>query len=228
MDPIKALESIKNYIYRSGYTINKLVVVTKNHPHSIIQLLYDYGHSDFGENKVQEAEKKFSLVQIKQEIPLIKHHIGPFQSGNARKIIQIFDWIQGISSISGLKTLLDFAKKNFEKSQKKIFYLIQLNLTKEPTKWGGMLLEEFEQELEKKPELFSNFPYVEWKGFMTMGPSDGDPVLTRKVFQKLRKIRDQCKPNGELSMGMSNDWKIALEEGATILRIGSAIVGSRN
>lgn len=227
MSPTQALEAIKDYIYKSGYNINKIVVVTKNHSYSIIQLLYDYGHSDFGENKVQEAEKKFSLVQARQEIPLYKHHIGPFQSGNARKIVQVFDWVQGVSSISGLETLIDSSKKNFEKSQKKIFYLIQLNLTMESTKLGGMLLEEFEQALEKKPELFRDFPYLEWKGFMTMGPSDGDPILTRKVFQQLRKIRDQWKPDGELSMGMSNDWKIALEEGATILRIGSAIVGSR-
>ncbi|MFN3603615.1 MAG: YggS family pyridoxal phosphate-dependent enzyme [Leptonema sp. (in: bacteria)] len=227
MNPLKALDSIKNYISTRGYTISKLVVVTKNRSHEIIQLLYDGGHRDFGENKVQEAEKKFPLVKVKMDQPLIRHHIGPFQSGNAKKTILTFDWIQGISSLSGLKTLIQTSKKLYEKTQKKIYYLIQLNLTEEPTKLGGMTLQEFESSLELNPELFMPFPFLEWKGFMAMGPSSGDLNLTRKVFKKLREIKEQYYPNAELSMGMSHDWQIALEEGATILRIGSAIVGER-
>lgn len=227
MNPIEALNQIKEYITTRGYNITKLVVVTKNHSYELIQTLYNVGHSDFGENKVQEAEKKFPLVKIKPEQPLIKHHIGPFQSGNAKKAVTIFEWIHGVSSLSGLKSLIETANKQFNKNSKKIYYLIQLNLTRESTKLGGMFLEDFEEAIQSNPHLFADFPFLEWKGFMTMGPSDGDLKLTRRVFKELQKIKEQYKPNAELSMGMSNDWKIALEEGATILRIGSAITGPR-
>ncbi len=227
MNPIEALNQIKDYIYIHAYKITALVVVTKNHSHEIIQILYDAGHSDFGENKIQEAEKKFPLVKITPEKPLIKHHVGPFQTGNAKKTVNLFDWIHGVSSVNGLKSLIEKAKKQYDKNQKKIYYLIQLNLTRESTKTGGMFLEDFEKAIESNTDLFKNFPFLEWKGFMTMGPSSGDLIITRKVFKELKRIQEKYKPNSELSMGMSNDWKIALEEGATILRIGTAITGPR-
>ncbi|MCS7205578.1 MAG: YggS family pyridoxal phosphate-dependent enzyme [Leptospiraceae bacterium] len=226
--PIKNLESILNYIEKQGYQISKLVVVTKNHPSKVIQLLYDYGHRDFGENKYQEARDKFPLIETKKDSPLIGHHIGPLQSGNARNIPKIFEWVHGVGSWNALEILAKAALKKYQEEKKKTFYLIQLNLTREESKLGGMFIEEFEQTVQKQPEKIIQNEGLIWKGFMVMGPSDGNLEVTRKVFKELRTIRDKYMQNGELSMGMSHDWKIALEEGATILRIGTAITGSRN
>ncbi len=225
--PIKALESIKKYIYKNNYKIHKLVVVTKTHSKDLIQLLYDYGHRDFGENKYQEAKEKFPLVNIKKEDPFIGHHIGPLQTGNARNIPNFFEWVHGVGSLHALEKLAKSALKKFQEKKIKTFYLIQLNLTKETSKLGGMYLEEFLEKIQNNPDVFIQNDGLIWKGFMTMGPSDGNLDLTKKVFAQLRKIRDIYLPEGELSMGMSNDWKIALEEGSTILRIGSAITGNR-
>ncbi|GIX41186.1 MAG: YggS family pyridoxal phosphate enzyme [Leptospiraceae bacterium] len=227
IEPIKALEDIYNYINKNNFKINKLVVVTKTHSHHLLQLLYDYGHRDFGENRYQEARDKFPLVKIKPESPIIGHHIGPLQSGSARNIPDIFDWVHGVGSWHALKKLANASLKKYQLTQKKIYYLIQLNLTRETTKLGGMYLEEFEEAINKNPELIVENEGLVWKGFMTMGPSNGDLYITRKIFQQLRNIRDKYLPEGELSMGMSGDWKIALEEGSTILRIGSAITGNR-
>lgn len=226
-ESIKALANIYDYIEKKSYKIHKLVVVTKNHSHKLIQVLYDYGHRDFGENRYQEAKEKFPLVKVKPDKPFIGHHIGPLQSGNARNIPEIFEWVHGVGSFNALKKLASSSLKKFQLTNKKTYYLIQLNLTKEESKLGGMYLEEFEKFIQQNPELFIENEGLEWKGFMTMGPSNGDLEITRKIFRQLRKIRDQYKPEGELSMGMSGDWKIALEEGATILRIGSAITGIR-
>jgi len=225
--PIKALEEILYYIESHQYKINKLVVVTKTHSYHLIQLLYDYGHRDFGENRYQEAKEKLIHVKVKPDYPLIAHHIGPLQSGNARHIPEIFEWVHGVGSVHALAKLAKAAKKKFELTKKKTYYLIQLNLTREETKLGGMFLEEFEEIINTKPESLIQHEGLEWKGFMTMGPSNGDLEVTKKVFCQLRMLRDKYFPLGDLSMGMSGDWKIALEEGSTILRIGTAITGNR-
>ncbi len=224
--PVQNLKQILNFIEKKNYKISKLVVITKNHTYEKIQLLYDYGHRDFGENKYQEARDKFPLVKIKPDEPFITHHVGPLQSGNARNIPQIFDWIHGAGSVNALQILEKASLKNYKKSSKRIHYLIQLNLTREPSKLGGFFLEDFESLFERKILPTENEAMI-FKGFMTMGPSDGNLEISRKVFKELRKIRDQYKKDGELSMGMSGDWQIALEEGATILRIGTAILGNR-
>ncbi len=225
--PIRSLKNIYEFIDKHNYKIHKLVVVTKTHKADLIQLLYDYGHRDFGENKYQEAKEKFPQVKIKPEDPLIGHHIGPLQSGSARNIPSVFTWVHGVGSLNALKHLAKSAKLKYETLNIKTYYLIQLNLTKESSKLGGMYLEEFESSMNKNPELFIEHEGLIWQGFMTMGPSDGDPIKTREVFKQLRMIRDRYKPGGDLSMGMSGDWIIALEEGATILRIGSLITGER-
>lgn len=225
--PIQRLEEILNYLESNNYKINKLVVVTKTHSHDAIQLLYDYGHRDFGENKYQEARDKFPKVKVDPSRPLITHHIGPLQSGNARNIPQVFDWVHGVGSFHALDILAKSALKKFQLTKKPTYYLIQLNLTGESSKLGGMPREYFEETFDKEPQKFLQNEGLIWKGFMTMGPSDGNPDVTRKVFRTLREIRDKYMPDGELSMGMSGDWNIALDEGATILRIGSAILGER-
>ncbi len=225
--PIQSLEKIYDFITKHNYKIHKLVVVTKTHSEDLIQLLYDHGHRDFGENKYQEAKEKFPKVKINPNDPFTGHHIGPLQTGNARKIPDVFTWVHGVGSFHALSELAKSAKKKFELLNIKTYYLIQLNLTKEHSKLGGMYIEEFELAFHNNPEQFIQHDGLIWQGFMTMGPSDGDPQKTREVFKQLRRIRDRYKPSGDLSMGMSGDWTIALEEGATILRIGSLITGER-
>jgi uncharacterized pyridoxal phosphate-containing UPF0001 family protein len=127
--PIKALEEILYYIESHQYKINKLVVVTKTHSYHLIQLLYDYGHRDFGENRYQEAKEKLIHVKVKPDFPLIAHHIGPLQSGNARHIPEIFEWVHGVGSIHALAKLAKAAKKKFELTKKK-------NLLFDPVKFN--------------------------------------------------------------------------------------------
>lgn len=199
-----------------------MVVVTKTHGPEIIDRLLEAGHADFGENRVTEARMKFPLVHSHPTTP-VYHHIGPLQTGSARNLPGLFHWVQGVSSLSALKPLLRAARKHHQATGEGVRYLVQLNLTGESSKLGGMSYRDFaeiEAELPREPAL-------EMRGFMTMGPTEADAGRTRQVFRQLREIRDRHFPRGELSMGMSDDWKIAVDEGATMLRIGTAITGTR-
>ncbi len=222
MDPVRALSSIREELDRRGHGHVRIVVVTKTHGPELIETLLKAGHTEFGENRFSEAREKFARVSP-QEIQPIYHHIGPLQSGFARNLPGLFHVVQGVSSTSALASLLKASRKHFASTGQGMQYLIQLNLTGETTKLGGMT----EQELEACLDSLPSEEALRWRGFMTMGPTDQDPRRTAEVFQRLRRIRDRLLPDGELSMGMSGDWQIAVEEGATIVRIGSAITGSR-
>ncbi|MBW7857764.1 MAG: YggS family pyridoxal phosphate-dependent enzyme [Leptonema sp. (in: Bacteria)] len=221
MNPVQSLASIQEELNRLGHTSVRVIVVTKTHGPELIDSLIQAGHRDFGENRFNEAKAKFKLVNA--DVEPIYHHIGPLQSGFARNLPGLFQFIHGASSISALNSLLKAAIKYFETTGRVTKYLVQLNLTGEESKLGGMTESEFLAIQSKLP----NQSALQWVGFMTMGPTDQDKTMTRSVFQHLRSIRDQHLPNGELSMGMSGDWQIAVDEGATMLRIGTAITGVR-
>jgi len=221
------LSALKQELEKIGRNV-RIVVVTKTHGPEVISRLLLAGHRDFGESRVNEARAKAALVEASSSP--IYHHIGPLQSGNARQIAALFSYVHGASSRSAIQALAENAKR-FEQSPEApvmdserwpIRYLLQIRLTDEQTKLGGMTEEEL-----RNTDRFLENSALKFSGFMTMGPENGDPIETREVFHRLREIKERYKPDGELSMGMSQDWRIAVEEGATITRPGSLILGER-
>ncbi len=212
----------------------RIVSVTKTRPLSDLRTLFELGHKDVGENRFGEARDKIiplSQENITKDIKPIYHHIGPLQSGNARQIPRFFSWVHGVSDQKSLAILLEAALRYRDKTYKEkilfqrewpMHYLFQIHLTNEKSRRGGMELQEF-LNLTRYPENDA----IQFAGLMTMGPERYDSVQCREVFSHLRKLRDSQAPSGLLSMGMSRDWKIAVEEGANIIRIGSALFGTR-
>nr|WP_306819319.1 YggS family pyridoxal phosphate-dependent enzyme [Leptospira sp. id769339] len=196
-----------------------LIAVSKFQPKEKVQEAIAGGVIHFGENRVQEGIEKFSDLG-KPEKDFILHHIGPVQSSHIRKYAGLYSFVHGVGS----QKILQELKRRMDGDRWKIRYFLQVNLTKEDTK-SGFSKEEVLVLLQKKETLSSEFCILE--GFMTMGPSSGDPEETRKVFQEMAKIRKEFYPQGKLSMGMSGDYRIALEEGSDYLRIGTAIFGER-
>ncbi len=209
----------------------RIIAVSKTHEPGVITEYLRYGQIDYGENRVNEAAGKFPLVDLKDltdaQLP-VYHHIGPLQSGSARQIPGLFSWVHGASSESALSALEKACKRDFESGKSPahpgwpVRYLAQIRLTDEETKTGGVSLSEFEN-----ITGIANSEYLSFQGFMTMGPQNNDPVETREVFHQLREIRDRFLPGGELSMGMSSDWEIAVSEGATMIRLGTVIFGKK-
>ncbi|TGN01859.1 YggS family pyridoxal phosphate-dependent enzyme [Leptospira yasudae] len=198
-----------------------LIAVSKFQPLSKVKEAVAGGVLHFGENRIQEGLEKFSeWIQTKNS-PLVLHHIGPVQSGTLRKLFAGYSYAHGVGAISTVQELLSRA----DKEQKPIRYFLQANLTEEDTK-HGFGKKELIETLMKKESLSNAFCKLE--GMMVMGPSDGDPIRTREVFRELADIRKKYMPEGKLSMGMSGDYKIAIEEGSDFVRIGSAIFGERN
>jgi pyridoxal phosphate enzyme (YggS family) len=218
---LQNLERLKARLEQLGHPEVRVVAISKTHPAEKITELLRAGHRDFGENRFAEARDKIPAVDTTglapEQMP-IYHHIGPLQSGNARQISGLFQVVHGASSLSGIQAL----NKACHGRSESLRYFIQLNLTGEQSKMGGMTIEELDS-LGEPPAG----PGFEFAGLMTMGPSDSEPKKTREVFRSLRRIRDERFSGMELSMGMSQDYEIALEEGSTLLRIGSLIFGSR-
>lgn len=204
-----------------------IISVSKKHDFSVVEEAYLSGIRDFGENSIQEGldkiirwKEKFSdFVGTEKEARI--HHIGPLQKGTLRKLFGNYHSTHGVGSESSLKELF----KRSQKEDSTLRYFLQLNLTREESK-HGFTKEEWIHLLPRLPEYQSET--LVWDGLMTMGPSDGDPGETRKVFRELRGLRDEYAPGKKLSMGMSGDYRIAVEEGSDLVRIGTAIFGKRN
>jgi pyridoxal phosphate enzyme (YggS family) len=196
-----------------------IISVSKTKPLSMIEEAYSFGIRVFGENKIQEAITKFTELQTNRP-EFILHHIGPVQSGTLKKLFGLFSFTHGVGSMNSLEEL----SKQSLKSKKTLHFFLQANLTLEDTKHGFT-----ESELELLVPKISNYEteYLKFHGLMTMGPSNGDAIKTKNVFNKLKSIRNTFSPTAKLSMGMSDDYTIALEEDTNFLRIGSAIFGDR-
>lgn len=222
------LLALKERLRESHHEKIRIIAVTKTHGPDAIDELLAIGHRDFGENRQNEARDKFPLVHVDDltaDRRPIYHHIGPLQSGSARQIPPLFDYVHGVSSLPPLEVLATHALRWFEhhgETREPIRYLIQIRLTDEAGKVGGMDPDQF-QNLASRPENDA----LRFCGLMTMGPENQDPIETREVFHRLRELRDRFCPGMELSIGMSGDWEIAIEEGATMIRIGSLIFGER-
>ncbi|PJZ55804.1 YggS family pyridoxal phosphate-dependent enzyme [Leptospira barantonii] len=198
-----------------------LIAVSKFQPLEKVKEAIEGGVSHFGENRIQEGLEKFSSWIGEKNSSLVLHHIGPVQSGTLRKLFSGYSYAHGVGSLATVNELLARA----EKEQKQIRYFLQANLTGENSK-HGFEKKELIAALEKKESLSNTFCKLE--GMMVMGPSDGDPIGTRNVFRELSQIRKDYLPEGKLSMGMSGDYRIAVEEGSDFVRVGSAIFGERN
>ena len=209
---------ITNYknIINDVYAINKkvtLIAVSKTYPLSYIKPLIDFGHLDFGENKVQEALNKWS--KITSELTNLKlHMLGKIQTNKAHDVVSLFSYVHSLDSE---KLVLKLSKAEKDLS-KKLKYFIQINIGSEMQKSGIQI-----NELKNFLDFCKKENNLNIIGLMCLPPIETDPV---KYFLQLRNMAHENNFY-ELSMGMSNDYKVAVENGSTFIRIGSKIFGAR-
>ena len=212
------MDIIKNYILTKNLvkSISKsaeIIVVTKNQNIDLIKNIVDQGHLHFGENKVQEALLKWKLI-LENNNSLMLHLVGNLQTNKVADALKIFSFIHSLDR----EKLAISLKKEEDKISKKIKYFIQINLEKELHKSVINPKEACEFIDYCKNELNLNIV-----GLMCVPPVESDPEL---YFKQLAEIANK-KSLSQLSMGMSNDFQVALRSGATHVRIGSAIFGAR-
>lgn len=220
------LEAIRERIARAAVRAGRapssvrLVAVSKTYSGEHVRAAARAGQVDFGENKVQEGLQKISETT---DIPIRWHVIGHLQSNKARKAADAFDWIQAVDSLALLRKIDDGAVQ----ARRRPKVLVQVDLAGEATKFGAAPAE--------VPPLFeAELKAVELVGLMLLPPAVDDPQAARPWFRRLVALRETLAGSGvpasrltELSMGMSHDFEVAIEEGATIVRVGSAIFGER-
>lgn len=194
----------------------KLIAVSKTHPTTSLREAMTAGVSAFSENKVQEAVGKILAIGRNT---VEWHLIGHLQSNKARKAVQLFDVIHSVDS----KNLAQRLERTcVEDERESLGVLIQVDLAGEETKSGVA-----ESELPALIDYLKTCERLKLTGLMILPPFFDDPEATRPYFKRLREIRDDLLPGGELSMGMSNDFEVAIEEGSTMVRVGTAIFGGR-
>lgn len=199
----------------------QLLAVTKNHPVSAVEEVASLGIKAVGENRVQEAKEKI-LTYNGPDIDW--HLIGHLQMNKVRQAVPLFKLIHSVDSIKLLNEIEKVATKN-DKVQE---ILLQVNVAKEESKTG--------MDVEMLPEIMAHsktLPHVSVKGLMCMAPFFDDPEEARPIFKVAHTLFEDMKqqfPEGQieyLSMGMTHDFEVALEEGANIIRVGTAIFGNR-
>jgi pyridoxal phosphate enzyme (YggS family) len=221
---LQKIESAEQKYNRTKGTV-KLLAVSKFHPVDAVEKAISAGHLLFGENRVQEAVAKFTDINsFNKDVEL--HIIGQLQTNKVKKAVSVASCIESVDRIDLLKEI----QKQCEKINKKIKILFEVN-TAEDSKSGFKNYEDLYEAVKYCAE--ENTPFVEPIGFMTMAPLTDDEALIRKSFSSLRKLSEKLQTEfpmfnfSELSMGMSNDYEIAIEEGSTEVRIGTAIFGER-
>lgn len=213
----------------------QLIAVTKNIPVEAIREVMSIGIRHIGENKVQEALAKWKeLRRTMDPSTLLRagdprlttiqwHFIGHLQTNKVRDAVQVFDWIHSVDSLR----LAEKINQECQRIQKIMPVLIEVNVSGEQSKYGVR-----PEELPVLLEQTAAFKTIRIEGLMTMAPVVSDPNQARSYFQQLTRLRDQLKwglpPFSHLSMGMSQDFEVAIEEGATMVRIGTAIFGDRS
>ncbi len=198
----------------------RLIAVSKTQPNDAILEAFKLGIKDFGENKAQELKRK--SAEIIENITW--HFIGHLQTNKVKDVVKSAEFIHSVDSIK----LAGEINKRSAKLNKKQKVLLEINTSGEDSKFGLRT----EDEIIKVAEFCAEASNLELIGLMTMAPFVSDEKILRSCFGSLRKLKEKLIRNGfnitELSMGMTNDFEIAVEEGATMLRIGTAIFGSRN
>ena len=210
---------------RSGRAANEvtLIAISKTHPAALVSDLVELGATDVGENRVQEAEGKIAEVGRER---VRWHLVGHLQANKARRAVSLFDVIHSLDSID-LARRLD--RLCVAEGRENLAVLIQVDLGLEETKSGVE-----ETELDPLVDVVGELGRLELIGLMTLPPFFENPEDNRPFFRKLRELRDGLAKRGafgdrkgELSMGMTHDFAVAIEEGATMVRIGTAIFGER-
>jgi PLP dependent protein len=213
------LEAVRHRIdracRRSGRSASDvtLIAVTKTEGTEAVRAAYQLGIRNFGENRVQEANPKIQALADLYPHPTW-HMIGHLQSNKLKTALEIFDVIQSIDS-------LYLAEAVSRRSTRKVPVLLQVNVAGESTKTGFPLTA-----ISRSFKQILTLPGLQVKGLMTIAPLVNDPEEVRPIFRKLRELRDSFQLE-HLSMGMTDDFEIAIEEGATMVRIGRAIFGER-
>jgi pyridoxal phosphate enzyme (YggS family) len=201
----------------------KLIAVTKTVDTERIKEAIDWGLRIFGESRVQEAKVKIEelsrLLTTDYGLPTILWHlVGHLQKNKAKMAVQLFDLIYSLDSI-GLATELNNQAERIGKVQR---VLVQVKLSEEETKHGVP-----KEDLKRLLDVIAEMKNLKLEGLMTMPPFFDNPELARPYFRELRELRDKAETSGhtlpELSMGMTHDFEIAIEEGSTMVRIGTGI-----
>lgn len=206
---------------RKGSDIT-LIGVSKRKPAELIAAAITGGQKDFGENYIQEAMEKIDTLGRERAV---WHFIGHLQSNKAKYAVRYFDLIHTVDKLKLAKEI----DKQAAKLDKVQDILIQVNIAREATKSGADA-----KELMELVRQISQLSHVRIRGLMCMPPFFDDPEEARPYFKQVREISREIEASGiegvemaELSMGMSNDFEVAIEEGATLVRVGTAIFGSR-
>ncbi len=209
------LEEIEDRIDRACHVGDRarenvtLVAVSKTFSAEDIQRAYDLGLRDFGESRLQEAQPK--VEELPQDI--VWHFVGNLQSNKAKRIGSLFNVIHTLSKASQAREI--------DKLERELDGLVEVNIASEPQKAGLSLqgLDEFVEEL-------IHFPKVRFRGLMTIGPALEDAEAMRPYFRAMREANERLGGKW-LSMGMSADFDVAIQEGATHIRVGTALFGAR-
>ena len=196
-----------------------LLAVSKGMPPEVVREAANCGLTMFGESKVQEAKAKIPLCPGRLRWQMIGH----LQSNKCRDAVHFFEMIQSVDSLE----LAQEINKWSDKQAKTMPILLEVNLAGESTKFGFKP----EQVLEEL-ESINSLPKIEVHGLMTIAPWTPEPEKVRPIFRQLRELKTRCEeklgvPLPHLSMGMSGDFEVAIEEGATIVRIGTVLFGAR-
>ena len=212
---------IQDAAHRVGRQVSdvRLVAVSKTYPPAVIQEAWNAGQHVFGENRVQDALPKIAELPAEAEW----HFIGHLQSNKIRKALPAFTLIHGVDNLELAQQINRIAGEMGLTAN----ILLEINVSGEASKFGFS-----PTDLRQNLEGLLCLPSIRINGLMTMAPYSEDPETARPVFSKLRILRDELaaqsgKALQELSMGMSGDFEVGIEEGATIVRIGSSIFGHR-
>ena len=228
------LERVKERIHVAAQSVGRegeqvrLIVVTKGHPVQFAEAAVSAGAEDLGENYVEESLPKISLLSQGSQVHW--HMIGHIQSRKAKPVSEHFDWVHTVDSLKLARRLNRFAGE----TGRRIPFLLECNVSGEETKFGWSAW----NELEWEPLAQVILPVLEMenlipRGLMTMAPFFDQPEKARPYFQRLRRLSEYLTGKfpqhdwDELSMGMSGDFEAGVQEGATMVRIGTAILGER-
>lgn len=225
MERKEAYEEVLNEIKQLSNDQTKLVAVSKTYPAENIQDIYDLGHRDFGENRVQEMTEKFETLP--KDIKW--HQIGHLQTNKVKYIVPFVHMIHSVDSKKVLKEI----NKQAKKIDRKINCLLQFHIAEEDSKYG-LTIEEAREILQSN--FYSGAEHINICGVMGMATFTDDENKINTEFSKLHSIFDTLKSEfftekegfKEISMGMSGDYRLAIKQGSTMVRVGSAIFGSRN
>ena len=190
-----------------------IVGVAKTMEPWLIQQAFEAGMRHFGENRVQEAKDKIERLSTLQPPPTW-HMVGHLQTNKAKTAIELFDMIQSVDSVRLAEVLSRYA-------QHRIPILLEVNVPGEASKFGLP-----PAQVSSAVEEIARLPHLEIRGLMTIAPLTDNPEEVRPIFKRLRLLRDSLGLE-HLSMGMTDDFEVAIEEGATMVRIGRAIFGER-